>query len=458
MKFKTNLVVGAIFVALLAFVYIYEIKGGEDRRKEAERSKQLLDIKESEVERIAIVRGDTAIVLSKDDEGWQFRSPVADRADVDAIERYVRNIAEAEREKVVADSADALSAAVAARYGLAPPRLKVLLETPDGAQDTLLFGADTPTDRYTYVKQSGANPEVFAVRAWRFDNLNKGVFDLRNRRVVDFSKADVAAARRRGAGGEMALAKEDGAWQLSAPVVARAAADAVEALLAKIESSQIEGFVDEDPDIQALKEYGLAPAVGVEWTLVTNAGQGEKRLSIGHADGEGRYFARAAERQQVFLVDSTLVQKLTQPVDELRDKKPLRLHRDAITEIELRHADGLVMQAAKDSAGVWSLTAPEKGEAKSWKFNALLTDLGDLEATAFADAKGGGLLLSIELSASEQTLHWLRFFHRDGEIFLEQNDDAASYRINSDDFAEIDIDLDEVRVERAGADSTAADE
>jgi hypothetical protein len=456
MKFKTNLVVGAIFIALLAFVYIYEIKGGEDRRKEAERSKQLLDIKESEVQLIAVVRGDTTIVITKNNGDWQLSSPVVDRADADAVERYVRNIAEAEREKVVADSAAGLEADVAARYGLVPPRLKVLLATQDGALDTLLFGADTPTDRYTYVKQSGANPEIFAVRAWRFDNLNKGIFDLRNRRIVDFAKEDVAAARRRGMGGELALAKEDGQWRLSTPVAARAATDAVESLLTKIESSQVESFVAEDPAPDALKEYGLAPVAGVEWTLVT--GNGEKRLLIGRDDGEGRYFARAAERLPVFLVDSTLVQKLTLAADELRDKKPLRLKRDAITAIELRHANELVVQASKDSADVWSLVAPEQGEAKSWRLNSLLTDLGELEAVAFAQAAAGDLLLSIRLSAGEQTLHWLRFYHRDGEIFLEQNDDAASYRISSDDFAEIDIDLDEVRPQRAAADSAAADE
>ena len=41
MKFKTNIAIGAVFVALLAFVYFYEIKGGEERRQEAEKSKQL---------------------------------------------------------------------------------------------------------------------------------------------------------------------------------------------------------------------------------------------------------------------------------------------------------------------------------------------------------------------------------------------------------------------------------
>ena len=44
MKFKTNLVVGAVFAVLLAFVYLYEIKGGEERRQAAEQSKKILTL------------------------------------------------------------------------------------------------------------------------------------------------------------------------------------------------------------------------------------------------------------------------------------------------------------------------------------------------------------------------------------------------------------------------------
>ena len=55
MKLKTNIIIGAIFALLLTFVYFHEIKGGQERRQAAERSKQLLDFKESEVERLALI-------------------------------------------------------------------------------------------------------------------------------------------------------------------------------------------------------------------------------------------------------------------------------------------------------------------------------------------------------------------------------------------------------------------
>ena len=70
MKIKTNAIIGLIFVGLLGFVYFHEIKGGEERRKEAEKSRQLLDFTETEVERLDMVRGDTTIALATEPDGW----------------------------------------------------------------------------------------------------------------------------------------------------------------------------------------------------------------------------------------------------------------------------------------------------------------------------------------------------------------------------------------------------
>ena len=143
MKFKTNAVIGLIFLALSAFVYFYEIKGGEERRQEAEKSKQLFAFQDGEAQQLALVRGDEALVLAQEASGWNLKEPVTDGADSEAVERYLRNLRECEREKVIVDSA-AASAEQAAQYGLDPPRLKVRLQTEDGAEQVVAFGADSP--------------------------------------------------------------------------------------------------------------------------------------------------------------------------------------------------------------------------------------------------------------------------------------------------------------------------
>ena len=107
MRFKTNLVISAVFAALLAFVYFYEIKGGEEREEAAKKARQLLDFSDHEATRIFIERADTAISLARTPDGWRLQSPVTSDADEKAIERYLRNLRETEIERVVEDSAAA---------------------------------------------------------------------------------------------------------------------------------------------------------------------------------------------------------------------------------------------------------------------------------------------------------------------------------------------------------------
>ena len=446
MKFKTNIAIGAVFVALLAFVYFYEIKGGEERRQEAEKSKQLLVFQDDDAQRLELLRGDDALVLDKGTGGWTLSAPMTDGADQEAVERYLRNLRECEREKVVVDSA-AASAEQAAQYGLDAPRLKVRLQTEDGAEQVVAFGADSPTDRFTYAQLQGDNPEIFVVRAWRFDNLDKRAFDLRDRRVLAFAKDEVMQVQRWGAGGAAVLARAELGWQMREPVAARADADAVDGLLDKINQAEIEAFVAEDPDTTALASYGLRErASQVEIALLVGADRAEKRLAIGGADEQGRWYARDASRPQVFLVDSTLVQELTKSLSDLRDKKPLRFEREQVEHIVLTRGAATAFAADKDTSGMWHLSEPMERDAKSWKLNSLLSDLEQLEVEDFAEELPAEATsaFSIELLGVEQALLTARFSAAAGTSYLQQEGDDAVYVVSSDDFAELDLDIDDV--------------
>ena len=446
MKFKTNIAIGAVFVALLAFVYFYEIKGGEERRQEAEKSKQLFVFKDGDAQRLELLRGDDALVLDKGTGGWNLSAPMTDGADQEAVERYLRNLLECEREKVVVDSA-AASAEEAAQYGLDAPRLKVRLQTEDGAEQVVAFGSDSPTDRFSYAQLQGDNPEIFVVRAWRFDNLDKRAFDLRDRRVLAFAKDEVMQVQRWGTGGAAMLARTEPGWQMREPVAARADADAVDGLLDKIDQAEIEAFVAEDPDTTALASYGLGESASqVEIALLVGEDRAEKRLAIGGADEQGRWYARDASRPQVFLVDSTLVQELTKSISDLRDKEPLRFEREQVARIVLTRGTETAFAADKDTSGVWHLSEPMGRDAKSWKLNSLLSDLEQLEVEDFAEElpAEAASVFSIELLGEGQALLTVRFSTAAGISYLQQEGDDAVYVVSSDDFAELDLDIDDV--------------
>ena len=456
MKFKTNAAIGAVFLALLAFVYFYEIKGGEERRQEAEKSKQLFAFKDGEAQRLELLRGSDALVLEKGASGWNLSAPMTDGADQEAVERYLRNLRECEREKAIVDSADA-AAEEAAQYGLDAPRLKVRLQTEDGAEQVVVFGSDSPTDRFTYAQLQGDNPEIFAVRAWRFDNLDKTAFDLRDRRVLAFAKDEVVQVQRWGAGGAAVLARAEPGWQLREPVAAGADAEAVDGLLDKIDQAEIEAFVAEDPDADALAAYGLGErAQQVEIALLVGADRAEKRLAIGGEDEQGRWYARDASRPQVFLVDSTLVQQLIQRVSDLRDKKPLRFEREQVERIVLSRGAAPAFAADKDTTGAWYLAEPLGRDAKSWKLNSLLSDLEQLEVEDFAAElpAAAAPAFSIELLGGGQALLTARFSKAAGTSYLQQEGDGAVYVVSADDLAELDLGLDDVAQAAASSEDT----
>ncbi|MDE2737251.1 MAG: DUF4340 domain-containing protein, partial [Gemmatimonadota bacterium] len=172
----------------------------------------------------------------------------------------------------------------------------------------------------------------------------------------------------------------------------------------------------------------------------------EKRLAIGGADEQGRWYARDASRPQVFLVDSTLVQEFTKDISDLRDKKPLRFEREQVQRIVLTRGTATAFAADKDTSGVWHLSEPMGRDAKSWKLNSLLSDLEQLEVEDFAEEfpTEAAPAFSIELLGEGQALLTTRFSAAAGTSYLQQEGDDAVYVVSGDDFAELDLDIDDV--------------
>lgn len=469
MSFRTNLIIGGIFIALLAFVYFYEIKGGEQRAAEAKRAKELLSFQDSAVKKLTIDRGDTVVVVEEAGGEWRLVQPVTDLADQQAVQRYLRNLHESERERVVVDSAQVIQdEGCAVRYGLDKPRLRVALELEDGELDPLAFGDDTPTKRYTYVQQRGANPEIFVVRAWRFDNLDKGVFDLRDRRVLPLDRQAVEEIRLSRAGQVIALERaHDETWQLVEPVVDRADPDAVRSLLNRLENGKVTAFVAEtvvqsgEAGAKALEAYGLDPARTLEVSLLIGDARAEKRLRIGSMTSAGEYYARDMSAPQVFRVDSLLVRDLDKSLEDLRDHEVLRFNRSAVTQVELSRPGAQAIVVEQDTAGVWSVTAPTQLAARSWEVDGLLTDLESLEAAGFASSsdpayQDAEFVLEYALSGSDGELARVRFLGNEGGgVFATTAAGSTVYRIEPVDFDNVDLDLDDLAEVAAAEPDTA---
>ena len=150
------------------------------------------------------------------------------------------------------------------------------------------------------------------------------------------------------------LKKDNGNWQLVAPVAAKADEAEASGIANAVGQVEIVRVIDENPT--DLKGYGLdMPRVEVDFK-----GAGDKdyrRLLIGEKSPTGAdLFARRNDEKKVFLIPASQETTLNRSTFELRDKTLLKFERDKVDGVEM-NAGGKTVQLAKDGTE-WKITQP----------------------------------------------------------------------------------------------------
>ena len=280
---KKPIILSSLFLALLAFVYFYEIGGEESRAKAQELEESLFRLGEEEVISILISRpGQPDISLGREGEGWVLLRPLEVSADGNAVDALSRALKSASRVRTLTEGVTK-----AQEYGLQGPRLRIAVQ-PTGQTRTLLVGADDFTGNNLYVQFEG-EPDVFLTEKALLTAADKDLLGWRSRKVLDFDRNRVTDIEVDNPGGLIRLTKRDGDWLLEDPLQERADSNAVQGLLAALEFGEVQEFVSEEP--QELNSFGLeAPAVSVR---LGSADEGFwTSLQLGDRRG-GFYLARA---------------------------------------------------------------------------------------------------------------------------------------------------------------------
>jgi hypothetical protein len=155
------------------------------------------------------------------------------------------------------------------------------------------------------------------------------------------------------------LKKENGNWQLVAPVAARGDETEASGIANAVGQIEMVRIVDENPT--DLKAYGLEmPRIEVDFKSA-----GEKdyhRLLVGEKSPTGAdLFARRNDEKRVFLIPAFQETTLNRSTFELRDKTLLKFERDKVDGIEI-NAGGKTVQLAKDGTE-WKITQPLQAQA-----------------------------------------------------------------------------------------------
>ncbi len=368
MNFKRNIVLALIFVA--GVVAVTMLQKQDKKKKEAkEADEKLLVLEEESVEEIYLEPG--GIHAVKDSNEWKILQPVVTGGEKSSIDGIINMFDWAKIDRIISSEPSEYP-----DFGLQPARGHLVIVREAGA-DTIWLGDKNPTGSFVYARQSGS-PDVFTTSTSLETNIQKTLFDLRNKDVLAFDKNQIKSVKLSVGNKNYELEKQAGQWMLLSPKQTEADESTVNQILNRLDSEQAKEFVDEDPS--SARQYGLdRPAVQVELILGENRLQ--KSLLVGDADGD-QFYAMDKSRKPVFKVDSSFVGVLKTSLFDLRNKKLADFIGSDIDQIELAFS-GTMMAFEKDTSGTWLIVQPEPREAKSWKMSSLTAAIANMRVKEF---------------------------------------------------------------------------
>ena len=329
--------------------------------------------------------GSSTINCEKRLDTWHVTYPIEAKADVQEIENLLSELRALQVSTFEADNTAANVAARLEKSGLDTPRIQVKL-TDGNNTYALDIGSVVPsengTQEHVYVK---AVPQeaIYTVSDDIYKLLNKSVFDLRDKRVIDFQRTDttrIAISIRRKQDRETTVCTKnyDNTWELQTPTgKVKADAKAVDDLLFGVDSLEATAFID-DPD-KNLASYGLAPP-SIEVAFTQRGQEKPAVLRIGDYTEDGTVYVKAEQSNQVAGVKRPLIDKIALGAAWLRDKQVLNFHIDDAIRLTLHGEESLTCQRLGTN---WRLTSPVKEEANNAEVNAIIYALDDLMADTF---------------------------------------------------------------------------
>jgi hypothetical protein len=344
MPTRKLLVLSGVFLALLAFVVLFESKQptSEERAKSAKR---LVDVNAEDVVSVLLERPGLARVelLRREKNRWTLKGDPEGPADGFAAENLVGDLG---RLDVVGDVRTDVDPK---EFGLDTPKAKATLTFKDKSVKTFLFGQAIPGTDATAASEGA---RFAAVRAAPLAGLTKPVDEYRSRSLFEtpsleitrltVAKGPSTVVVARGAKPDRAA----GGWNMEKPVSDFASDAFVDRLLSDLASEKISEF----PAIPVgdLARVGLAPGwatvkleKGVEIVVTVSFGSAK-------ADAGGKIYARVGN--VVAVVDDRVRESLDTEISAWREGKVLPIDLPALRRVSFA-ADELRAGAEKVDGG-----------------------------------------------------------------------------------------------------------
>lgn len=374
-----------LVVAVGLGAYIYFVERHRDPASEDGANEQAFTFEADEVSELAVTQSDgTTTRVRRDGEDWEVVAPIATAADDTTVSSIASSLASLEIRRVVVSGED--GPVDLEPFGLDSPSLDISFTTTDAEPRHLLIGDQTPTGSDRYAKLSDRD-RVFLIASHLNGTFDKSTFDLRDKTILAFERADLDGLTITSADSTIHLRKNDDDWQLSEPWGVQADFGTVESLVGSLGSGRMQSV-----DAETAEELELYGLVDPALTVAVSAGSATARLHIGDEAPSGGRYARDESRSIVFTVDNSLVTSLERDAGEYRRKDLFGFRSFNATRLEVDRVDGTIViektdAESEDDEEPWRQVAPDSAELDQDKVQDLLRQLSGLRAESFIGSR-----------------------------------------------------------------------
>jgi hypothetical protein len=419
----TTIVLAVVLAGLGAYIYFYE-SGEQAGAETKEKAFAALEADKIEEVQINAAGGETSH-LRRTPTGWELVAPEKGEADASEISSVTSNLASLEVQRVVDENAGDL-----AQYGLNPPRVDVGFRVKDEKDFRhLLVGEKTPTGGDLYAKLQNEK-KVFLVSSFLDNTFNRTPFDLRDKSILEFDREKVESVEIVNGARTIEFRRVGGSdWTIAKPFAARGDYGAIEGLVTRLSSGQMQRIVDAEG--KDLKTYGLQkPSLAASVT----AGSAKASLVFGMTEAQSIY-AKDASRPMVFAVEESLATDLRKDVGEFRRKDVFDFRSFTANRIEVRRgADTFAFEKAKDKDGkeVWRNAAGQN--ADTTKVEDLLTKFSNLRAQSFEGSPPPAMKtpdVTVTARFDDKKTEMVTFGRSGSDVFAARADEPGAAKIET---------------------------
>lgn len=311
------------------FLVPASFKTDMDKKPETLRDKKLARFDRDKVVRVTFTNQKGTVVAQKQGDSktkstWRIISPGEYKADEWAITSGINKVTDSEAKEFAPNPNDLKA------YGLDRPRAQIKVELKDGKVFEVVVGnqirkkvkvseySTTEEEKDLVYAMRLGRPEVLLVESTLFDDLNKDLFALRDKHILDLKRDDVLSFKvERAKGLSFSVMRTGDTWTLQTPEAAKANKNKVDDILWDLTDLQAKEYVEGQLD---MKQIGLA----VPSTVITLRLRGGKTVTVKFGDevkagSDTLYYCQTSDSQQVYKVGDLVMKDLPQKVEDIKE-------------------------------------------------------------------------------------------------------------------------------------------